>query len=109
MATVSTATLPTHLDLPDTDGVPMNNSPRFAQIMLLTSILEPVISAIHPDKDYYIGEDAGIYYRITKPPLDGCKAPDWFYVPDVPHLLDGEPRRSYVLWQEYESPLVLVE
>jgi Uma2 family endonuclease len=41
--------------------------------------------------------------------LQGVKAPDWFYVPDVPPLLAGRPRKSYVMWQEFVPPLVLLE
>jgi Uma2 family endonuclease len=101
--------LPTHRDLPDSDGVPMQNLLQPFQIALLTAVLRPIIEAIHLDGRYLIGEDAGIYYRLTDPPLDGCKAPDWFYVPGVPPLLDGEFRRSYVLWQERTPPTLVVE
>lgn len=100
---------PTHLDLPETDGLPMQNALQAFQIALLTAVLRPVIEALHPDGRFFIGQDVGIYYRITDPPLNGCKAPDWFYVPDVPRLLEGEYRRTYVLWQEHESPMLVVE
>jgi Uma2 family endonuclease len=101
--------LPTHLDLPDSDGVPMQSFLQPFQIALLTAILRPVIQAIHSDGRFLIGQDTGIYYRIIEPPLAGCKAPDWFYVPAVPPLLDGEFRRSYVLWQERIPPKLVVE
>lgn len=101
--------LPTHMDLPDTDGVPMQSFLQAFQIALLTAVLRPVIESLHPDGRYLIGQDSGIYYRNTEPPLAGCKAPDWFYVPNVPRLLDGEFRRSYVLWQERTPPLLVVE
>ena len=64
---------------------------------------------MHPDGDFYIGQDTGIYWRRTDPPLKGCKSPDWYVVEGVPHLLDGEYRRSYVLWEELVSPLLVVE
>jgi Uma2 family endonuclease len=102
-------TLPTHKDLPDSDGMPMQNLLQPFQIALLTAVLRPIIEAIHPDGRYLIGEDAGIYYRLTDPRLDGCKAPDWFYVGNVDALLDGERRRSYVLWQERTPPTLVVE
>jgi Uma2 family endonuclease len=109
MSTATKPTLPTHLDLPDTDGMPMQSFLQPIQIALLTAILRPVIQALHPDGRYLIGQDTGIYYRITEPPLDGCKAPDWFYVPNVPPLLDGKFRRSYVVWQERTPPTLVVE
>jgi Uma2 family endonuclease len=77
--------------------------------MLLTSSLTPLMDRLHPDGNYYIGADNGIYWRRTENPLEGCKAPDWFYVPNVPRLLNGVLRRSYVLWQELVHPLVVIE
>jgi Uma2 family endonuclease len=109
MNTATNLTLPTHKDLPETDGVPMENAIQMLQIVLLTKVLAPVLAALHPDGRYFIGQDVGIYYRRTDPPLDGCKAPDWFYVPGVDPLLEGEYRRSYVLWIERQVPPVLVE
>jgi Uma2 family endonuclease len=114
MATVAggsqvVARMPTHLDLPDTDGKPVENSLQAPQTALLTGSFEPVARALHPDGRYFIGEDVGIYYRHTDPPLDGCRAPDWFYVPGVPGTLDGDFRRSYVLWQELVRPAVVME
>jgi Uma2 family endonuclease len=71
--------------------------------------LRPHLTHVYPDGQYIIGHDCGIYWRVTDPPLDGCKAPDWFLVPDVPPMLDGWFRRSYVLWQEIMTPLIVIE
>jgi Uma2 family endonuclease len=102
-------TLPDHTQLPDKDGTFVMNFQEPPQSALLTESLEPVLQRLHPDGQYCIGRDCGIYYRPTDPPLAGCKAPDWFYVPDVPPLLDGQVRRSYVLWQELVAPQVILE
>jgi Uma2 family endonuclease len=64
---------------------------------------------LHPDGQFSIGQDSGIYFRHTEPPLDGCCSPDWFYVPNVSPMLDGTFRRSYVMWHEVVPPLVLIE
>ena len=101
--------LPTHLDLPHTDGKPVDNAYQPLQSMLLTSSLTPLLDRFHPDGNYFIGVDTGIYWRRTENPLEGCKAPDWYYVPNVPRLLNGTFRRSYVLWQEYAHPLIVIE
>jgi Uma2 family endonuclease len=101
--------LPTHLDLPHTDGKPVENTYQPLQSMLLTSSLTPLLDRFHPDGNYYIGADTGIYWRRTENPLEGCKVPDWYYVPNVPRLLNGVLRRSYVLWQEFAHPLIVVE
>ncbi len=101
--------VPTHMDLPETDGRPMENAIQILQIALLSAVLRPVLTALHPDGRFFIGRDVGIYYRLTEPLLDGCKAPDWFYVADVDPLLNGEYRRSYVLWNEPQPPTLVVE
>ena len=67
------------------------------------------LQELYPNGQYCIGCDSGIYWRWTYPVLDGCKAPDWFLVPNVPPMLDGTYRRSYVLWQEAVKPLMVVE
>jgi hypothetical protein len=46
---------------------------------------------------------------LTEPPERGAEAPDWFYVPNVPPALDGQMRRSYVIWQEIVAPTIVLE
>src|SRR5258708_7938219 len=104
------ADLPGHMELPYKDDLPVDNILQPVQQHLLTEILFPVLKKIHPNNDYCVAEDVGIYWKYDKKkPLKGCKAPDWFYVPGVPALLDGLFRRSYVLWKEEVSPLIVVE
>jgi Uma2 family endonuclease len=103
------APLPDHTQLPSNDGVPVRNSLEPWQSALLSETLEPVLRQKHPAGDYFIGQDCGIYWEKTEPPASGCKAPDWYLVPGVPRLLNGQLRRSYVLWQELALPLVLLE
>lgn len=100
---------PDHTQLPDEDGTFVKNFQEHPQSMLLTDSIKPVLARLHPDGQYAIGQDCGIYWRWTDPPLDGAEAPDWFYVPDVPPTLDGIMRRSYVMWREVLSPLIVVE
>ena len=102
-------TLPDHTQLPDSDGKPVENFQEHPQSLLLTDSVLPVLRERHPDGQFAIGQNSGIYWRLTDPPLNGCKAPDWFYVPGVPPVLEGEARRSYVLWQEIIPPLVILE
>jgi Uma2 family endonuclease len=104
--------LPDHTQLPESDGTFVKNFLEHPQSMLLTDALEPVLERLHPDGQYCIGQDCGIYWRQTLPPEPaekGAVAPDWFYVPNVPPLLDGEYRKSYVMWQELISPLIVIE
>ncbi len=100
---------PGHLDLPSEDGTFVQNNREHPQSILLTDAILPLIRRRHPDGQFLIGQDMGIYWRWTDPPLDGVKAPDWYYVPDVPATLDGDFRRSYVLWRESIAPLIIIE
>lgn len=110
MRTVAGQVWPDHTQLPDSDGKPVENFFEFPQCILLTDSLLPVLRGLHPDGRFAIGQNSGIYWQYTDPPLDGCKAPDWFYVPGVaPSIVDGQYRRSYVLWQEHVPPALIIE
>ncbi|WP_199249359.1 Uma2 family endonuclease [[Phormidium] sp. ETS-05] len=101
--------LPDHTQLPESDGTFVKNFQEHPQSIILTDSIGPVLERLHPDGQYAIGQDSGIYWRQTDPPEQGAVAPDWFYIPNVPPLLDGRYRRSYVLWQEYIRPLIVLE
>jgi Uma2 family endonuclease len=101
--------LPDHTQLPESDGTFVKNFQEHPQSLLLTTSISPILDALHPDGRYAIGQDSGIYWRLTDPPERGAEAPDWFYVPNVPPLLNGERRRSYVLWKEIVAPLIAIE
>ena len=102
-------TLLDHTQLPESDGTFVENFQELPQSILLTESIEPILQQLHPDGQYAIGQDNGIYWRLTDPPERGAEAPDGFYVPNVPPTLDGQMRRSYVLWQEIVSPLIALE
>lgn len=100
---------PDHNQLPDEDGTFVKNFQEHPQSLILTDSIGPVLEKIHPDGQYIIGQDCGIYWRETEPPEKGAEAPDWFYVGNVPPTLNGEIRRSYVLRREYIPPLIALE
>ena len=101
--------LPDHTQLPCEDGTFVKNFQEHPQSILLTSTIRPIFDQIQPDGQYTIGQDSGIYWRLTEPPQRGAEAPVWFYVPNVPPLLNGKGRRSYVLWQEIIPPQIVLE
>ncbi|NEP56722.1 MAG: Uma2 family endonuclease [Symploca sp. SIO2G7] len=107
--TVLPPPFPDHNQLPEEDGTFVKNFQEHPQSILLTDSLTPILQQQHPDGQYAIGQDCGIYWRETNPPEAGAEAPDWFYVGNVPPNVDGEIRRSYVLWREYISPLIALE
>jgi Uma2 family endonuclease len=56
----------------------------------------------------FTGSDLNLYYDVLHPLRH--KRPDWFLALNVPRLYDGrEARRSYVVWQEGQSPSIVVE
>ena len=102
--------LPDHTELPDSDGTFVKNFQEHPQSILITESIWPVLMEHHPDGQFTIGQDSGIYWKIDKDePLKGAVSPDWYYVPGVPPLLDGMHRRSYVLWQEHIHPHIILE
>ncbi len=101
--------LPDHTQLPERDGSFVKNFQEHPQSLLLTDSIRSVLDQLHPDGQYAIGQDCGIYWRLVEPPERGAEAPDWFYIPHVPPLLNGKRRRSYVLWQEVIAPLIVIE
>ena len=107
---------PDHTQLPESDGTFVfaeraegKNFQEHPQSLILTDSIGPILQQLHPDGQYAIGQDCGIYWRETDPPEKGAEAPDWFYVPNVPPKLDGQIRRSYVLWREFISPLIALD
>jgi Uma2 family endonuclease len=100
---------PDHTQLPESDGTFVKNFQEHPQSLILTDSIGPILQQRHPDGQYAIGQDCGIYWRETDPAEKGAEAPDWFYVPNVPPNLDGQIRRSYVLWREHIAPLIALE
>jgi Uma2 family endonuclease len=95
--------------LPESDGTFVKNFQEHPQSLILTDSIGPILQERHPDGQYAIGQDCGIYWRETEPAEKGAEAPDWFYVPNVPPNLNGQIRRSYVLWREHIAPLIALE
>ncbi len=104
--------LPDHTQLPDKDNTFVQNFQELPQSTLLTDAIFPILEELHADGQFVVGQDSGIYWRLPTPhePLyKGAKAPDWFYIPNVPPMLDGQVRGSYVMWQEHVLPLIAIE
>lgn len=107
---------PDHTQLPESDGTFVlakwagsQNFQEHPQSLILTDSIGVILQQRHPDGNYAIGQGCGIYWRETEPPEKGAEAPDWFYVPNVPPLVNGEIRRSYVLWREFMAPWIAIE
>ena len=109
MSPTVAAKLPTHLELPCEDGIPMDSDFQPTQAAMLSDILSGMVPVIRPDGRMFMTQDTGIYYRLTEPRLRGCKSPDWFCVPGKSQHLRGIQRRSYVMWHERTPPPVIIE
>ena len=66
---------PDHTQLPESDGTFVKNFQEHPQSLLLTDSINPVLQKLHPDGNYIIGQDCGIYWRETEPPQNGDSAP----------------------------------
>lgn len=80
-------TLPDHTQLPDSDGTFVKNFQEHPQSLVLTDSLQPVLEQLHPDQHYAIGQDCGIYWRITDPPERGPNVQIGFMFPMSRRLL----------------------
>jgi hypothetical protein len=79
-----------HTQLPDSDGTFVKNFQEHTQSLILTDSIGQILQERHPDGQYAIGQDCGIYWRETEPAEQGAEAPDWFYVPNVAPNIDGQ-------------------
>jgi Uma2 family endonuclease len=100
-------TLPTMYDLPsegpEEPGLPDEFHDLQPQLLSRTLYL----SSYSRDR-LFTASDLNLYYDVNHPLWH--KRPDWFLVVDVPRLYDNKDlRRSYVIWQEGQSPYVVVE
>ncbi len=100
-------TLPTMYDLPsefpEEPGLPDVFHDLQPQLLSRTLRL-----ADYAQDDYFTASDLNLYYDVQHPLWH--KRPDWFLAVGVPALYDGHDlRRSYVVWQEGQTPCVVVE
>jgi Uma2 family endonuclease len=100
-------TLPTMYDLPsefpEEPGLPDEFHDLQPQLLSRTLSL-----ADYSRDNWFTGSDLNVYFDVHNPLRH--KRPDWFLAVGVPRLYDGHDlRRSYVVWQEGQSPSVVVE
>ncbi|NJK61674.1 MAG: Uma2 family endonuclease [Synechococcaceae cyanobacterium SM2_3_1] len=76
---------------------------------LQPQLLSRTLSLTDYSRDsWFTGSDLNLYYDARHPLWH--KRPDWFLAVNVPRLYEGgEWRRSYVVWQEGQSPRIVIE
>lgn len=92
-------TLPDHTQLPESDGTFVKNFQEHPQSLLLTDSITSILQQHHPDGHYAIGQDCGIYWRLTDPPERGAIRVPFYGIykvatasVEVYHLVDGRYR-----------------
>ncbi len=100
-------TLPTMYDLPSEDPEEPGLPDEFHDLQ--PQLLSRTLHLLgYSRQTGFTASDLNLYYDVKHPLWH--KRPDWFLVVNVPRLYQGkELRRSYVIWQEKQSPKVVVE
>ena len=98
--------LPTSLELPDSDGMPVDNEDQNFLPNLLLFLLE----YLWEDRnDWYFGVDMGVYHTTGVNPKIPV-VPDAFLSLGVERRKGGKSRRSYVTWEENDIvPALAIE
>lgn len=98
---ISWEKLPPDYTLPDE---PVDN---ILQPLLAAALTESLDLASQLSPNCLVASNMGICAKINQKMT--IKAPDWFYVPHVQRLPEGEIRRSYTPQLEGEIPLIVME
>lgn len=94
--------LPSSEELPDSDDTPVDNELQD----LIPGLLKAILALEWQDRwDWFFGVDMGIYYDPEQPAI----VPDGFLSLGVQHFTDEDLRLSYVLWEERQLPILVLE
>ncbi len=98
--------LPTSLELPDSDGMPVDNEDQ----NFLPNLLLFLLAYLWDDRDdWYFGVDMGIYHTTGGNPRVPV-VPDAFLSVGVERRKGGKSRLSYVTWEENGIvPMLVIE
>jgi len=93
---------PSAEDLPDSNDTPVDNELQD----LIPSLLKAILALVWADRmDWFFGVDMGLYYDPDEPPI----VPDGFLSLGVERYIDEDLRLSYVLWEEKQLPILVLE
>lgn len=94
--------LPSSEELPDSDDTPVDNELQD----LIPGLLKAILALEWKDRwDWFFGVDMGVYYEPDQPAI----VPDGFLSLGVERFTDEELRLSYVLWEERQMPILVLE
>ncbi len=83
-----------NLQLPDTDGIPLESDWHRLAIALL---IESVLYHFKDRTNFYVGGNMFIHFSLEHVRQRSFRGPDFFYVEDVAL---NPPRRSWIVWNE---------
>ena len=93
-------------EFPEEPGLPDEFHDLQPQLLSRTLSLKD-----YSESDRFTASDLNVYYDVHHPLWH--KRPDWFLAVNVPRVYDGkygkDSRRSYVVWDEGQSPSIVVE
>ena len=94
--------LPSSEELPDSDDTPVDNELQD----LIPGLLKAILALVWQDRmDWFFGVDMGVYYD----PNQLAIVPDGFLSVGVQRFTDEDLRLSYVLWEERQLPILVLE
>lgn len=93
---------PTEDDLPDSDGIPLDNERQAVQITLLA---QPAKRHFADRDDVYVGANMFVYFSPDQLMTHDFRGPDVFVVTGTVR----RERKSWVTWQEGKAPDVVIE
>jgi Uma2 family endonuclease len=93
---------PTEDDLPDSDGIPMDNERQVVQMNLLAQTAKRYFAG---RPDVYVGANMFVYFSPDQVLTHDFRGPDVFLVTGT----TKRERRSWVTWHEGKAPDVVIE
>jgi Uma2 family endonuclease len=94
--------LPSSEELPNSDVTPVDNQLQH----LIPALLESTLALTWSERwDWFFGVNMGIYYD----PNQAALVPDGFLSLGVKRFVDEYLRLSYVLWEENQLPILVLE
>lgn len=94
--------LPSAEELPDSDDTPVDNELQ----ELIPNLLKAVLAMAWAERmDWFFGVDMGVYYDPEKAAI----VPDGFLSLGVKRFVREELRLSYVIWEERQIPILVLE
>jgi Uma2 family endonuclease len=104
MINVDQKHLPSSLELPDSDDIPVDNEDQ----NWVPNVLLLLLKYIWAERtDWFFGVDMGFYHDLNRPRIP--IVPDGFLSLGVERRRNNNSRRSYVLWEENIVPILTLE